>query len=196
MEAVFLILIGAALFSQAWHMMGMYSDGRTVAVFVGGLGILSFIALVLDPMLLTGSGDKTISAANHLSEITVLKVLIITWALYCIGVGAQALWDFEERAVGFYSLVVAVVTAFSFLNYAGVLEPRYGENILGRSLRGYAASVDHVDDGVLRSGVHVHRYAVSGVVGPVAWGRNRRGYWIGGRHPRDLLAWGGSHPLR
>ena len=129
MEAVFLILIGAALFSQAWHMMGMYSDGRTVAVFVGGLGILSFLALVLDPMLLTGSGDRTISAANHLAEITVMKVLILVWALYCVGVAAQALWDFEERAVAFFSLVVAVVTAASFLYYAGVLDPRYGENI-------------------------------------------------------------------
>jgi hypothetical protein len=129
MEAVFLILVGAALFSQSWYLRGMYSDGRTVAVFVGGLGILSFLALVLDPMLLTGSGKKTISAANHLAEITVMKVLILVWAMYCVGVAAQALWDFEERAVAFFSLIVAVVTAASFFYFAGVLDPRYGENI-------------------------------------------------------------------
>ena len=129
MEAVFLILVGAALFSQSWHIMGLYSDGRTVGIFVGGLGILSLMtALVLDPMLLTGSGDKTISAANHLAEITATKVLIAVWGLYCIGVAAQALWDLEERALGFYSVVVTAVTAVVFLYYAGVLEPRYGES--------------------------------------------------------------------
>ena len=130
MEAVFLILIGAALFSQSWHVMGLYSDGRTVGIFIGGLGVLSLAAvIVLDPMLLTGSGDKTISAANHMAEVTATKVLIAVWGLYCIGVAAQSLWDLEEQAVGFFSLIVTVVTAVVFLYYAGVLEPRYGENI-------------------------------------------------------------------
>ena len=130
MEAVFLILVGAALFSQSWHIMGLYSDGRTMGIFVGGLGILSLAAaLVLDPMLLTGSGDRSISAANHLAEVTATKALIAIWGLYCVGVGTQALWDFEERAVGFFSVIATVVTAVVFLYYAGVLEPRYGENI-------------------------------------------------------------------
>lgn len=129
MEAVFLILIGAALFSQSWHIMGLYSDGRTVGILVGGLGVLSLAGvIVLDPMLLTGSGDKAISAANHLAELTTTKVLIAVWGLYCIGVAAQLLWDLEERAVGFYSVVVTVATAVVFLYYAGVLEPRYGES--------------------------------------------------------------------
>lgn len=99
-----------------------------MAVFVGGLGILSLVAIVLDPMLLSGSGDKTISAADHLAEVTVTKVLIAVWALYCVGVAAQAIWDLEERAVGFYSVVLTVMTAVIFLYYASVLEVRYGEN--------------------------------------------------------------------
>lgn len=127
MEAVFLILIGAALFSQSWNLMGLYSDGRTTGIFVGGLGLLSLVALVLDPMLLTGSGDKTISAANHLAEITATKVLIGAWALYCVGVAAQAIWDLEDRSVGFYGLILTVATAVVFLYYASALEPRYGE---------------------------------------------------------------------
>jgi hypothetical protein len=128
MEAAFLILVGAALFSQSWHILGLYSDGRMMGILVGGLGILSLGALLmLEPMLLTGSGDKTISAANHLAELTATKVLIAVWGLYCIGVAAQALWDLEERTVGFYSVIVAIATAVIFLYYAGVLEPRYGE---------------------------------------------------------------------
>ena len=127
MEAVFLILIGAALFSQSWNLLGLYSDGRTTGIFVGGLGLLSLVAIVLDPMLLTGSGDKTISVANHLAEITAAKVLVAVWALYCVGVAAQALWDLEERSVGFYGLLLTVVSAVIFLYFASVLEPRYGE---------------------------------------------------------------------
>ena len=135
MEAVFLILIGAALFSQSWNLMGLYSDGRTTGIFVGGLGLLSLLALVLDPMLLTGEGDKTISTANHLAEITATKVLIGAWALYCVGVAAQSIWDLEDRSVGFYGLILTVATAVVFLYYASALEPRYGEGAwLGMSL--------------------------------------------------------------
>ena len=136
MEAVFLILIGAALFSQAWNLMGLYSDGRTTGILVGGLGVASLAAvIVLDPMLLTGSGDKTISAANHMAEVTATKALIAVWGLYCIGVAAQAIWDLEERSVGFFGLIVTVTTAVVFLYYASVLEPRYGEGPwLGLSL--------------------------------------------------------------
>jgi hypothetical protein len=128
MEAVFLVLVGAMLFSQAWHMMGLYSDGRTVGIVVGGLGLLSLAAITLDPMLLTGSGNKTISAANHLSELTVTKMLIAAWAVYGVVVAAQALWDLEERAIAFYSAAAAAVSIVSFFYYAGYLEPRYGES--------------------------------------------------------------------
>ena len=56
------------------------------------------------------------------------KTLIIVWAVYGIAVAAQALWDHDERAVGFLSTVVAAVTVVSFFYYAGTLEPRYGES--------------------------------------------------------------------
>ena len=124
MEAVFLVLIGALLFSQAWHMMGLYSDGRTVGVVVGALGLLSLVAITLDPMLLTGSG----SAENHLSELTVTKGLIAVWAVYGVVVAAQSLWDLEERAVAFFSAATAAVSIVSFFYFAGYLEPRYGES--------------------------------------------------------------------
>ena len=127
MEAVFLVLIGAMLFSQAWHMMGLYSDGRSVGVVIGGLALVSLVAIILEPLLLTGSGDRTISAANHLSELTMTKGLIVVWAVYGIVVAAQALWDYEERAVAFYGAVTAAVTVVSFLYYAGSLQPRYGD---------------------------------------------------------------------
>ena len=127
MEAVFLVLIGAMLFSQAWHMMGLYSDGRSVGVVIGGLGLASLGAIMLDPMLLTGSGDKPIGPATHLAELTVTKGLIGVWAVYGVAVAAQTIWDFEERAIAFYSAVATAVTVVSFFYYAGNLGPRYGD---------------------------------------------------------------------
>ena len=121
MEAVFLTLIGAALFSQSWYVLGMYSEGRTMAVFVGGLGLLSLGAITLTPMLITGEG----SGAELLPETTIMKTLIALWALYAIGVAAQGIWDLDERAIGFYSVILSIATLLFFMYYAVELESTY-----------------------------------------------------------------------
>ena len=128
MEPIFLILIGAALFSQSWYVLGLYSEGRTMGVFVGGLGVLSLAAIMFTPMLLTG-GDKAdapTQAARFLAETTVMKTLIGVWAVYAIAVGAHGLWDFEDRAIGFYSAFLAVATLVTALYFALNLGSGYG----------------------------------------------------------------------
>ena len=132
MEGLFFILVGAALFSQAWYVLGLYSEGRTMGVFVGGLGVLLLAALVtaesmFDPMMITGEGKAIVLAENHLAELTMMKTVIVLWALYAIGVGAHGLFDFDDRAIGFYSAILAVATLFSFIYFAVELEGRYGE---------------------------------------------------------------------
>ena len=123
MEPIFFILIGAALFSQSWYVLGLFSEGRTMGVFVGGLGLLSLAALTLTPMLLTG-GDRGMEA-RLLAETTVMKTLIGVWAVYAIGVGAHGLWDFEDRAIGFYSAFLAVATLVTFIYFAVELPDVY-----------------------------------------------------------------------
>ena len=179
MEAVFLVLVGAVLFSQAWHMLGLYSDGRSVGVIIGGLSLLSLGAVLLEPLLLTGSGDRTISAANHLSELTVTKTLIIVWAVYGIAVAAQALWDQDERAVGFYSAVVAAVTVFSFFYYAGNLGSSIRRPDLAQLLRGDAAAVRGVGHGLFRAGVHLQGPTAGGGMVPAGGRRDRYVYRAG-----------------
>ena len=121
MEAVFLTLIGAALFSQSWYVLGMYSEGRTMGVFVGGLGLLSLGTITLAPMLITGEGP----GAELLPEITIMKTLIFLWALYAIGVAAQGIWDLDERAIGFYSVILSIATLLSFMYFSVELESTY-----------------------------------------------------------------------
>jgi hypothetical protein len=120
MEGVFFILIGGALLAQSWYVLGLYSEGRTMGVFVGGLGLLGLATITFTPMLLTG----TPATSDALSETTVFKTLVLIWALYCIGVAANGLFDFDERAVGFYAAFLSVATAVPFLDYAIALAPK------------------------------------------------------------------------
>ena len=124
MEAVFFVLIGAALFSSSWNLLGLYSDGRTMGLFTGALGLGSLIALSFAPMVFVG-GDAD---ANVLAEISIAKMLIVAWAAYAVGVGAQGLWDFDDRAIGFYSAILTAITAVAFFYYAANLGRAYGED--------------------------------------------------------------------
>jgi hypothetical protein len=125
MEGIFLILIGAAIFSHSWYILGMYAEGRMMGVLVGGLGLMSLAALTLTPMLLTGDGK----GADMLAETTAMKSLIAMWAVYAVAVAAHGLWDFEERAIGFYCAFLAIATLAPFLYFAVQLESTYSNAV-------------------------------------------------------------------
>ena len=127
MEGVFLTLVGAALFCQSWYVLGLYSEGRTMGIFVGGLGVLSLGAVTLTPMLLTAVPG--VSSPDLLAEVTITEMLITVWALYAIGVAAHGLWDFDERAIGFYSAFLAVATIIPFIYYVTELEGAYSNGV-------------------------------------------------------------------
>ncbi len=135
MEGIFFILIGAALFTQSWYVLGLYSEGRTMGVLVGGLGLLALGTFALggtmDATLLVvndGDGGKA-DAAKVLTEMTVLKALMMVWVVYTFGVAAHGLWEFEDRAIGFYSGFVAVVSLIVFLFFAIELRTVYTDAV-------------------------------------------------------------------
>ena len=123
MEAIFLVLVGAALFSQSWQLLGLYSDNRTTGLLMLVLGVITVLAAVsaslYEPMLLSSSADRA-------TEAMVMKVVIVSWGIYAIVAGAQYLWDFDERANGFYSGFIAVATFCCMIYFVRFLEVRYG----------------------------------------------------------------------
>jgi len=131
MEALFLIFVGGALLSHAWYLLELYPDGRTSGLFTAGLGLASLIALTFDPMVLTGltAGGEELAKADSFTETTILKGLIILWAGYGVGVGAHGLWDFDERALGFYCALVAIVSLVAMFYYAVSLDGVYGDGV-------------------------------------------------------------------
>ena len=106
MEPIFLICIGAALFAHAWYAMGMYNDGRTTGVVVGALGAGALIALTFDPVLM---GVET-SGALQDAEINVFKTLLVFWAIYAGAIAAHGVYDFDDRAIGFFGVPLAAVS--------------------------------------------------------------------------------------
>ncbi len=136
MEGIFFILIGAALFTQSWYTLGLYSEGRTMGVLVGGLGLLALGTFALGgtmeaTLLVVNDADvgKADAAAKALTELTVLKALMMVWVVYTFGVAAHGLWEFEDRAIGFYSGFVAVVSLIVFLFFAIELRSEYTDAV-------------------------------------------------------------------
>ena len=118
MEGFALTLIGAAIFSHAWYLLGLYSDGRTVGILMAALGSALLITLTFEPQLL---GLQGADGAQKLGEVTMMKTLIILWAAYAGAVAAQGWWDLEERAIGFYALARAVGSVVALVYFAAKL---------------------------------------------------------------------------
>ena len=128
MEGIFFLLIGAAIFSQSWHVLGLYSEGRTMGVLAAGLGLLTLGTMMfgttVTPTLISGEGSTELTTA--------LNALIVLWAVYAIVVGAINIWDLDSRAIGFYSVFLSVVSLVVFLVFAvsmadgGVFEHELG----------------------------------------------------------------------
>ena len=114
MEGFALILMGAAIFSHAWHLLGLYSDGRTVGIIMATLGVGLLITLSFEPQLLGLQGN----GVQKLGEITMMKTLIVLWAAYAGAVAAQGWWDLEERAIGFYAAVLTAGSVVALIYFA------------------------------------------------------------------------------
>ena len=75
MEGIALILIGTAIFSHSWHLLGLYSDGRTIGVIMAALAVgLAVSLFVFDPQIL---GEQSSHSARSMAEVPVFKAIIV-----------------------------------------------------------------------------------------------------------------------
>ena len=113
MEGIALILIGTAIFTHSWYQLGLYSDGRAVGVLMAGLALAMVISLFTFEAQFLGSLSS--SVADKGGETVVLKSLMLSWAIYMAAVAAQGFWDLEERAIGFYGVLLTVISVIALL---------------------------------------------------------------------------------
>ncbi len=104
MEAVLLVLAGGMLFSHSWDLLGLYTEGKTMGLInlALALGLVAVAWGVFSPITLPGQVNQ---AANP--AVTPIQMYAILWGVYGVAVAAHGIWDFEERAIGFYALFVA-----------------------------------------------------------------------------------------
>ena len=114
MEGISLVLVGASMFAHSWYLLGLYPEGRTMGIYVAALGLAALIAMTFAPQLLIGQA----SGPGPLAELIVMKMLIIIWVGHAVGVGAQGIWEFDERALGFYSAVVTATSVVALIFFA------------------------------------------------------------------------------
>ena len=101
MEALVLLLVGVLLFTQAWYLLGVYSNPRTVGVIAAGLA-LGLLATATS----TGLSAPLGIGAGAAPLVSAMKGAGVLWAVYAAALAAHAIWGLEERALGFHALVL------------------------------------------------------------------------------------------
>ncbi|MCE2464672.1 MAG: hypothetical protein J4G01_01110 [Dehalococcoidia bacterium] len=82
MEGVAFILIGVALFSHSWSLLGFYADARTLGITMAGVATALVVALIIfEPQFLGSIGG---SQSMRAAETDLLQILIISWAIYAV----------------------------------------------------------------------------------------------------------------
>ena len=99
MEIVFLLLLPAALWAHAWYMLGYYTNPKTLGLIAGivAIALLGLVLFKQDIIIVSGTEGP-------------FTALVLVWAVYAVLIAGVGLWGFEERAVGFYSLFLWVVS--------------------------------------------------------------------------------------
>jgi len=120
MEGIFFILVASALFSHAWYLLGLYTDGRMMGTIVGACALGMLLLLTFTPQLVGTEGTEL----SKIGQITIMKSIVIAWAVYAFAVAAHGIWDLDDRAIGFYAIPLAAVTAVG-LSYFASIGPRY-----------------------------------------------------------------------
>ena len=79
--------------------------------------VLVVSLFTFDPQIL---GEQSDYAARQMGEVPVLKTILVAWAVYAAVVAAQGIWDLEERAIGFFSVPLTVVSLVALLFFVQI----------------------------------------------------------------------------
>jgi hypothetical protein len=116
MIGLFLVLLAALLFAQAWYFLGLYADARTFGFIAAALAV-GLAASV------GGSFESVIIAKDAALPLLAFRGFVILWAVYGAAVAAHALWGFEERAIGFHSLFLWAASMLYLIGFTTVFDP-------------------------------------------------------------------------
>ena len=125
MEIIFLMVLPALLWSQAWYFLDHYSNTRTLGA------ISAAVAIVLGGMVVFSGGSYSTLVGAPADTGAVLATFVTLWAVFAAGSAAVYLGGFDERTLGLYSLFLAIVSVLYALYFFA------GGEILGGAQVGY-----------------------------------------------------------
>mgnify|MGYP000035341319 CR=1 FL=1 len=106
MELVFFIVLSVVLWVHSWYLLGFFVNSRTIGLTAGAAAVaLVLLALLRNDFLPAWSEPPSQLEIEHAAAVTSLLLL---WAFYAVLVAGTGIWGFEERSLGFYSLLLAV----------------------------------------------------------------------------------------
>ena len=93
MEALFLLLIAAVLFIQAWYLVG-FADPRTMGLIAGALAV----GLLLTAAT-AGLSTPLLINPTTVVAVTAMKGFVLLWAVYAAALAAHGLGLGREGCV-------------------------------------------------------------------------------------------------
>ena len=105
MEPLFFLLVGGLLFTQGWHLLGLYADSRTVGLIAGALALGLVMTAVAGPLI-----QPLLINPTTTPVLIAVRGFVLLWAVYAAALSAHGLWGFEPRALGFYVLLLWMVS--------------------------------------------------------------------------------------
>jgi hypothetical protein len=103
-EIVFLTLISGLLFLQSWDLRRFYLNSKSLGVLAAAVAI----ALLATVVFQDKEGLRVLGDGPNVSVAT--TVLVLAWAGYAGVLAGVALWGFDERSLGVYSLFLSVAS--------------------------------------------------------------------------------------
>ena len=105
MEPLFLLLVSALLFTQAWHLLGFFAYPRSPGIGALALSVGLLATAIVEPL-----SSPMLVNPDTTTMVMAVRGFILLWAVYAAIYGASALWRFEARALGVHALFLSVMS--------------------------------------------------------------------------------------
>lgn len=109
MDLVFVLVLPGVLWIQAWHLLDLYANPRTLGLISAAVAIVLFgVVLFQDKLPLVI--PKPDELGEFIAPATAVSVFVLVWAVYAVLVAGIYLWDLDTRSLGFYSLLLGLIS--------------------------------------------------------------------------------------
>jgi hypothetical protein len=110
MDLVFLLGLPGLLWIQSWHLLGFYTNPRTLGIIAAAVAIILFgVVLFQDKIPMFPEYGEVMK--GFLTVGSAFSAFVLVWAIYAALVAGVYLWGLDARSLGFYGLFLWIISA-------------------------------------------------------------------------------------